>query len=159
MLAVFYHEMLFRSWAQRVERNDQTLKIEAECTGVQDRVIAAAKQRLSLVENLMRKPTTRTSPLDNRGDAVESALAKQCDAADALAKRANDAAKMMASKQQELEHVQAAVVHSHASGGVKKVEYGGGAVLTPYRKQGDGSWKMIENSVTASARARSSSRR
>ena len=116
------------------------LKIEEECTKVQDRVMAAARQRLSLVENLMRRPT-RTSALDNRGDAAESALAKQCAAADAFAKRTNDAAKMMASQHNELEHVQAAVVHSHATEGVKKVEYGGGTMLTPYQKQGDGSWK------------------
>ena len=73
----------------------------------------------------MRKPTTRTIVFDNRDDAEESALAKQCFAADVLAERANGAAKLMASTHGELDQVQAAVVHCRAIGGVRTVEYGG----------------------------------
>ena len=91
--------------------------------------------------------------MENRGDAAESALAKQCAAGDALAKRANDAAKMTASKQRELENVRSAVVNAHVIGGVKKIENGGGAVLTPYQQPANSEWRI---SLGLSSRKRKS---
>ena len=124
IVAVLYHELLWKSWAQRVERNDSTLKMEEESAKVQERTLVAARHRVSLVQHLLQQQGSKggRGPVLHSPDAAESALAKQAAAAEALTKRANNAAQAMAGKQRELEQVQATVAATRRAGGVKLVE-------------------------------------
>ena len=104
-LAILYDDLLRKTVSERAKRRDPELDLDAEFVKVNKEIFQLAKSRLAHV--LSAAGVTSERPSSSSGGrsfvGMESALAKQAAAADALTKKAEAAAKALARQQQEMD--------------------------------------------------------
>jgi hypothetical protein len=118
-VAVLYDDLLRRSFANRAEKRDPQLDIEAQSAKVNAEILILAKSRLLQVLGAVGLgdcgvPSSGASPAVTVG--TESVLAKQAAAAEALTRKAESAVRQMQKQQIQLDSRQAALEsHGHPS--------------------------------------------
>ena len=114
-LAIVYDDLVRRDWAGRAIKRDPALKIPDEALVINKEIIGIARTRLAQVlegagvAGESGKGQWRTSIVNgnlatSNQASIESALAKQQAAAEAVAKRAEAATRQMARQQEQLEN-------------------------------------------------------
>ena len=114
-LAIIYDDLIRRDWAGRAIKRDPALNIPVEALIMNKEVFEVAKTRLSQVlegagvhDDGTSKWRTQINSEGNLATAhqssVESLLAKQQAAAEAVAKRAENATRQMAKQQEQMEY-------------------------------------------------------
>ena len=112
-VAILYDDLLRKSIAQRAQRKDPDLKMDEIFKSCVKEIREAAQQRLSHVLAAagltMRGSSAQLPQSEQTTVAADGALAKQAASAEALQRRAEAAARSMATQQEELNRRQAAM--------------------------------------------------
>ena len=109
LLAILYDQMQRQQWAKRAAQRDPALDIAAEASKVNEQVLLAARTRLELIGQHFqpkdngrgRGPVGAATSNPYQLSAADSSLAKSARAAQAITKRAEQAAKAFAQHQED----------------------------------------------------------
>ena len=106
-LAILYDDLQRKSVADRASKRDPGLDLKTEFTEVNKQVHALAKSRINQVlisVGMHENPSSRGSqPAESDAVAIESVLAKQQAAAEAVTRRAEQAVRQMSKQQEDME--------------------------------------------------------
>lgn len=117
IIAILYDQLRRQQWAKRAAQKDPKLSLAEEMGKVDEQILLAARTRLELITKKVGhdKGFSGSSASGSQDGfpaqalAAESALAKSVSAAQTITKRAEQAAKAMASHQEELNKRQMAM--------------------------------------------------